>query len=63
MQGNDCFVTTVDSSWQPAWLGTDQVRRFNVDGNTLSVMGVFREDRRYPGRRIRGVMTGRKDWS
>jgi len=63
MQGDDCFVTTVDSAWQPAWLGTDQVRFFNINGEMLSVMGPFREDRRYPGRRFRGVLTGRKDWS
>jgi hypothetical protein len=61
MLGDDCFVTTVDSAWQPAWLGTDQVRLFNIDGEMLSVMGLFREDRRYPGRRVRGVLTGRKD--
>src|SRR3954451_24802075 len=47
MQGDDCFGTTVDSAWQPAWLGTDQVRFFNINGEMLSVMGPFREDRRY----------------
>jgi len=42
MQGDDCFVTTVDSAWQPAWLGTDQVRHFKIEGEILSVTGLFR---------------------
>ena len=24
LQGDDCFITTVDSAWQPAWIGTEQ---------------------------------------
>jgi hypothetical protein len=61
MQGDDCFVTIVDSAWQPAWLGTDQVRFFKIDGEILSVMGLFRETPMYPGRRVRGLLIGRKD--
>ena len=61
LRDNECFITTVDSSWHPAWLGTEQVRLFKVEGDKLSVMGLFREDQRYPGRRVRGVLTGRKD--
>jgi hypothetical protein len=61
MQGDDCFVTIVDSAWQPAWLGTDQVRFFKIDGEILSVMGQFRETPMYPGRRVRGLLIGRKD--
>ena len=61
MEGDDCFVTTVDSAWQPAWLGTDQVRLFKIDGEILSVMGLFREIPNYPGRRVRGLLIGRKD--
>jgi hypothetical protein len=31
LQGDDCFITTVDSAWQPAWIGTEQVRFFKTE--------------------------------
>src|SRR5215471_2471087 len=37
LEGDDRFITTVDSAWHPAWLGTEQVRLFKVEGETLSV--------------------------
>lgn len=61
LQSDDCFITTVDSAWLPAWLGTEQVRYFKINGEKLSVMGLFRENPKYPGRRVRGVLTGRKE--
>jgi len=61
LEGEDCFITTVDSAWLPAWLGTEQVRYFKINGEKLSVMGLFRENPKYPGRRVRGVLTGRKE--
>ena len=54
-QSDDCFVTTVDSAWLPAWIGTEQVRYFKINGDELLVTGLFRENPKYPGRRIRGV--------
>lgn len=61
LQSDDCFVTTVDTAWLPAWLGTEQVRHFKIDGTELLVTGLFRENPRYPGRRVRGVLRGRKE--
>ena len=61
LQSDDCFITTVDSAWLPTWLGTEQVRYFKINGEKLSVMGLFRENPKYPGRRVRGVLTGRKE--
>ena len=61
LQGDDCFITTVDSAWQPAWIGTEQVRFFKIDGEILSAVSSLREDPKYPGRRIRGVAIWRKD--
>jgi len=61
LQGDDCFVTTVDVAWLPAWLGTEQVRYFRIDGDVLSVTGLFRENPKYPGRRVRGVLRGRRE--
>ncbi len=61
LQGDDCFITTVDSAWQPAWIGTEQVRYFKTDGEMLSAASPLREEPKYPGRRFRGVAIWRKD--
>lgn len=61
LQGDDCFITTVDSAWQPAWIGTEQVRFFKMDGKILSATSALREEPKYPGRRFRGVAIWRKD--
>ncbi|GLR85399.1 lipocalin-like domain-containing protein [Bradyrhizobium iriomotense] len=61
LQGDDCFITTVDSAWRPAWIGTEQVRLFKIEGDILSAASPLREDPKYPGRRIRGVAIWRKD--
>jgi hypothetical protein len=61
MHSDDCFITTVESAWLPAWLGTEQVRYFKIDGEELLVRGLFRENPKYPGRRARGVLRGRKE--
>ncbi|MCM2251580.1 MAG: lipocalin-like domain-containing protein [Ramlibacter sp.] len=29
------WVTVVDASWNPAWVGTEQPRNFKVSGDTL----------------------------
>ncbi len=31
------FITTVDASWNEGWNGTEQRRRFRLDGDTLYV--------------------------
>jgi lipocalin-like protein len=58
LQSDDCFITTLDSARLPAWLGTEQVRYFKIKGE---VAGLFRENPKYPGRRVRGMLTGRKE--
>jgi Lipocalin-like domain len=35
---NDKFITTVDLAWNEAWVGTEQVRFFRVDGDKLSII-------------------------
>jgi Lipocalin-like domain len=61
LEGDNCFITTVDSAWQPAWIGTEQVRFFKMDGEMLSATSALREESKYPGRRFRGVAIWRKD--
>jgi hypothetical protein len=31
----DKFITKVDVSWTPAWIGTEQTRSFKIDGDRL----------------------------
>ena len=33
----DKFITKVDVSWNPAWVGTEQVRFFKLDGDRLQI--------------------------
>jgi hypothetical protein len=33
----DEFVTTVDASWNEAWNGTEQRRRFRIEGDRLTI--------------------------
>jgi hypothetical protein len=33
----DRFVTTVDIAWNESWVGTEQVRHYRIDGNTLHI--------------------------
>jgi hypothetical protein len=61
LQGDDYFITTVDSAWRPAWIGTEQVRFCKMEGELSSAASSPREDPKYSGRRIRGVAIWRKD--
>ncbi len=60
LQGDDCFITTVETAWQPAWIGTEQVRFFKMDKEMLSAASPLRETPKYPGRRFRGMAIWRK---
>jgi hypothetical protein len=31
----DTIVTRVEAAWQPAWVGTDQIRQFSFEGDKL----------------------------
>jgi hypothetical protein len=36
----DRFVTTVDVSWVPGWVGSEQERTYRLDGDTLEIVAV-----------------------
>jgi Lipocalin-like domain len=38
----DKWSTKVDVAWNPEWVGTEQVRSFNVDGERLQVLTPWR---------------------
>jgi hypothetical protein len=54
----DKFITKVDVSWNPAWLGTEQVRFFKVDGDRLQVISMWVQSVVKPERGMaRGILT------
>jgi hypothetical protein len=55
MQGNDTFATKVDTAWLPAFLGTEQIRHFKLDGNVLSAFSPPQEHPRFPGKKVRYI--------
>ena len=38
----DHWITKVDVSWNESWVGTEQIRFYSVDGDTLSITSNFR---------------------
>jgi len=47
VEGNR-WVTRVDTAWNPAWDGTDQVRTFQVVGNRLMVTSMWQAAVNFP---------------
>ena len=51
----DKFITKVDVSWTPLWVGTEQVRFFKFEGDRLIVISAWGE---WPGKGMaRGFLT------
>ena len=59
--GDDRFITTVDSAWHPAWIGTEQTRFFTLDGDTLSITSPLQQHPKLPDQLVRGVAIWRKE--
>jgi hypothetical protein len=45
----DRWITSVDTAWNPAWDGTDQVRTFQIIGNRLLVTSTWQSAVNFPG--------------
>jgi hypothetical protein len=60
IEDEERLVIKVDAAWDPAWVGSEQVRFFNVDGDTLSITTAWQTHRKFPGRTVRGVLTGQR---
>ena len=43
------WITSVDTAWNPAWDGTDQVRTFQIVGNRLIVTSTWAAALNFPG--------------
>jgi hypothetical protein len=61
LQGDDCFVTTVDIAWHPSWIGTEQTRYFKLDGDTLSIISPPQPHPKAPGQLVRGVIVWQRE--
>jgi len=48
VEGNQ-WITRVDTAWNPAWDGTDQVRTFQIVGNRLTVTSTWQQAVNFPG--------------
>jgi len=48
VEGNQ-WITNVDTAWNPAWDGTDQVRTFQIVGNRLMVTSTWQPAVNFPG--------------
>lgn len=57
IEGADRFITRVDVSWQPAWVGTEQTRLYALQGDVLTLSTPEMEHPAFPGRKARGVLT------
>jgi hypothetical protein len=61
IQGDDTFIVKVDAAWHPSWIGTEQVRFFKLEGETLSVTSPAQYHPMFPGRLVRGMVTFKKE--
>jgi hypothetical protein len=52
----DKWITKVDGSWNVAWIGTEQVRFFKLQGDQLHVVSEWQATARYDNRVARGFV-------
>ena len=60
IEGEDQFVTEVEVSWHPGWVGTEQARTFAVADDVLSITTAETLHPMFPGRKGRGILEWRK---
>ena len=60
IEGEDQFVTDVEVSWHPGWVGTEQARTFAVTDDVLSITTAETLHPLFPGRKGRGILEWRK---
>ena len=53
----DKWITAVDVAWNPAWIGTDEVRFYKLDGDRLIVSTPWAPSPLYPGKTTRVFVT------
>jgi hypothetical protein len=58
IEDDDKLIVKCDVAWNPAWIGTEQVRFFAIRGDMLSVRSGLVAHPAFPGRQGYGVI----DW-
>ena len=53
----DKWVTAVDVAWNPAWIGTDQVRFYKLEADRLVVNSAWAPSTNFPGKTVRVYVT------
>ena len=62
MEGKTRFMTDVDVAWVPAWLGTQQGRSFDLNGEILSVHTDVSTNHPFcPGRPLHFILKWQRD--
>lgn len=49
------WSTTVDASWHPDWVGTEQVRHYEIEDGILSVTSATIAHPKFPGRKCKAI--------
>jgi hypothetical protein len=57
----DSVVTRVEAAWQPAWVGTDQIRQFTFDGDRLVLASPPQPHPNLLGKIVRLFVTWERD--
>ncbi|MBF7687134.1 lipocalin-like domain-containing protein [Acinetobacter sp. EC24] len=54
------WCTDVEAAWNPKWVGTQQCREFEINGDTLNVLTPWRQMPNWPGI-TRSIITFKRD--
>jgi Lipocalin-like domain len=60
VEGNK-IVIDVDISWDEAWIGTEQVRLFEIDGDRLHIEALPQPYANFGGKVMRGILTWQRN--
>ncbi|VVC83983.1 hypothetical protein [Sideroxydans sp. CL21] len=52
----DKFITTVDTAWNEAWVGTDQLRTYKIDGDQLYVVTMSQSNPNFGNRAMHSIL-------
>jgi hypothetical protein len=55
------FTTTVDIAWNEGWVGTDQVRHYRIEGNTLYIETLPAPNVDHGGRTMRFLLSWQRE--
>jgi hypothetical protein len=52
----DKFITKLDTAWNEAWVGTDQLRAYKIDGDRLYIVAMSQPNPNFGGRVMHGIL-------